>query len=78
VANATFTLCHHARNNLKHYFTGVQPYHKGIASTGKSTGLRTVEYIYDSSDVGAISNTVERTFPLEALLDVFIYLGMGT
>jgi hypothetical protein len=38
--------------------------------------MRLIAYIYDPVDVGILSNTTERTFPLEALLDMYIYLAM--
>lgn len=54
----------------------IQKFLKGIAGTGKSTLLRNQEYTYDACDLGIMSNTIEKNFPLEALLDCFIYLAL--
>jgi hypothetical protein len=49
---------------------------KGVAGTGKSTLLNQLIYLWDPIDVAIISNTMERMFPLEALLNVFVYFGL--
>lgn len=50
------------------------PFHKGVAGTGKSTVLYTMKMIYDTDDVGVMSNNIEGTFGLGALYDKFIVL----
>ena len=54
----------------------VQMFLKGLAGTGKSTLLNQLIYLWDPTDVGILSNTVERNFPLESLLNVFVYFGL--
>lgn len=50
------------------------PFHKGVAGTGKSTILYTMKMIYDTDDVGIMSNNIEGVFGLGALYDKFIVL----
>jgi phage/plasmid-associated DNA primase len=54
----------------------IQLFIKGVAGTGKSTLLQLLIWIWDPVDVGFLSNTVERNFPLEGLLQCFVYFGM--
>ncbi len=54
----------------------VLPYLKGAASSGKSTILTCVcRALYEASDVGVMSNNIERKFGLSALHDKFIFIG---
>lgn len=48
----------------------------GIAGSGKSTVLtRITKKIYDSCDIGVLSNNIERKFGLSALADKFLFIG---
>lgn len=57
-------------------FWQVQLFLKGVAGTGKSTLLNLLRNLWDPTDVGTVSNSTERNFPLEALLHVFVFFGM--
>ena len=48
---------------------------KGMAGTGKSTLLRIPEYCYPAGHVGVFGDIVERNFPLESVLDSFVWLA---
>lgn len=50
--------------------------HACDTGTGKSTLLRNQEYTYDACDLGIMSNTIEKNFPLESLIDCFMYLAL--
>jgi phage/plasmid-associated DNA primase len=54
----------------------VLPYLKGAASSGKSTILvRVCRGLYDATDVGVLSNNIERKFGLSALYDKLLFIG---
>lgn len=54
----------------------VIPFLKGAASSGKSTILsRVCRGLYDPSDVGTMSNNIEKKFGLSALLNKFVFIG---
>ena len=48
---------------------------KGLAGTGKSVILNFISSIYDDSDVGILSNTVEKQFGLGFIVDKFIAIA---
>ena len=51
-------------------------YLKGAASSGKSTILtRVCRGIYEASDVGVLSNNIERKFGLSAFYNKFMFIG---
>jgi hypothetical protein len=54
----------------------IQLFLKGLAGTGKSTLLQQLVYLWDPSDVAILSNTTQKMFPLESLLNVFVYFGL--
>ena len=54
----------------------VVPYLKGAASTGKSTILmRVCRSLYETADVGVLSNNIEKKFGLASLADKFVFIG---
>lgn len=54
----------------------VIPYLKGQASSGKSTILLNVcRFMYDTADVGVLSNNVERKFGIAAFADKFLFVA---
>ena len=53
----------------------VVPFLKGIAGTGKSAVLNFIREIYEDSDVGIISNTIEKQFGLSAVCDKFLAIA---
>ena len=54
----------------------VLPYLKGAASSGKSTILtRVCRGLYEATDVGIMSNNIERKFGLSALHDKLMFIG---
>lgn len=53
----------------------VVPFLKGLAGTGKSAVLNFVREIYEDSDVGIISNTIEKQFGLSAVCDKYLAIA---
>lgn len=54
----------------------VIPFLRGAAGSGKSTiTLKIAKYFYDPSDVGVLSNNVERKFGLSAFFDKFLFVA---
>lgn len=54
----------------------VLPFLKGAASSGKSTILtRVCRGLYEATDVGTLSNNIERKFGLSALHDKLLFIG---
>jgi phage/plasmid-associated DNA primase len=54
----------------------VLPFLKGAASSGKSTILtRVCRNLYEASEVGTLSNNIERKFGLSALADKLLFIG---
>ncbi len=54
----------------------VIPYLKGQASSGKSTILLNVcRFLYDTGDVGVLSNNLERKFGIAAFADKFLFVA---
>jgi phage/plasmid-associated DNA primase len=52
------------------------PYLKGAACTGKSTILmRVCRNLFESADVGVLSNNIERKFGISSLSEKFIFIG---
>jgi hypothetical protein len=49
---------------------------KGMASTGKGVSLTTMRKMYQSTDIGILSNQAEKTFGLEGLKDAWMVLCM--
>jgi hypothetical protein len=47
---------------------------KGVAGSGKSTIGKVLSYLYDPSDVGVLSNNLEKKFGLSSIADKKIYL----
>ena len=47
---------------------------KGVAGSGKSTLGKIVSYLYDTHDVGVLSNNTEKKFGLSALVQKLIYV----
>ena len=53
----------------------VVPFLKGLAATGKSAILNFIREIYEDSDIGIISNTIEKQFGLSAVCDKFLAIA---
>lgn len=53
----------------------VVPFLKGLAGTGKSAVLNFVREVYEDSDVGIISNTIEKQFGLSAVSDKYLAIA---
>jgi hypothetical protein len=53
----------------------VVPFLKGLAGTGKSAVLNFVREVYEDSDVGIISNTIEKQFGLSAVCDKYLAIA---
>lgn len=53
----------------------VVPFLKGLAGTGKSALLNFIREVYEDSDVGIISNTIEKQFGLSAVCDKFLAIA---
>ena len=53
----------------------IVPFLKGLAGTGKSAILNFIREIYEDSDVGIISNTIEKQFGLSAICGKFIAIA---
>lgn len=54
----------------------IQLFLKGVAGTGKSCLLKLAEFMFDRADVGFFNQNTEKTFPLQALVNKYIYLAM--
>ncbi len=52
----------------------VIPFLKGVAGTGKSTVIKVVQRLYNSRDVGVISNNIERQFGLSTIFHKKIFI----
>lgn len=52
----------------------VIPFLKGVAGTGKSTVIKVVQAMYNPSQVGVLSNNVEKKFGLSALVGKTIFI----
>lgn len=52
----------------------VIPFLKGVAGTGKSTVIKVIQSMFDASDVGVLSNNVEKKFGLSALVGKTIFI----
>lgn len=48
---------------------------KGLAGTGKSTILKLISNIYDSDDIGIISNNMEKTFGLSSFANKYMAIA---
>lgn len=48
---------------------------KGLASTGKSTIIKTAQKFYSAEDCHILSNNIERKFGLEPLMEKFLFLA---
>jgi hypothetical protein len=53
----------------------VVPFLKGLAGTGKSALLNFIREVYEDTDVGIISNTIEKQFGLSAVADKFLAIA---
>ena len=68
------TRCMYARGDLDNW--QVDPYFLGLAGTGKSTAINYIaEKMFETVDVGAISNNCERKFALQSIYDKFIIVA---
>jgi len=52
----------------------VIPFLKGVAGTGKSTVVKVISAMYEASDVGVLSNNVEKKFGLSQLVGKTIFI----
>lgn len=52
----------------------VIPFLKGVAGTGKSTVIKIVQMMYESRDVGVISNNIEKRFGLSAIFNKVVFI----
>lgn len=52
----------------------VIPFLKGVAGTGKSTVIKVVQKLYNSRDVGVISNNIEKQFGLSTIFHKKIFI----
>ncbi|CAN0299293.1 unnamed protein product, partial [Ectocarpus sp. 6 AP-2014] len=52
----------------------VIPFLKGVAGTGKSTVIMVIQAIYSPTEVGVLSNNVEKKFGLSALVGKTIFI----
>ena len=53
----------------------VVPFLKGLAGTGKSIILNFIREVYEDSDIGIISNTIEKQFGLSAVCDKYLAIA---
>lgn len=53
----------------------IVPFLKGLAGTGKSVVLNFIREVYEDSDVGLISNTIEKQFGLSAVCEKFLAIA---
>ena len=52
----------------------VIPFLKGVAGTGKSTVIKVVQMMYNTRDVGVISNNIEKKFGLSTVFHKTIFI----
>lgn len=52
----------------------VIPFLKGVAGTGKSTVIKVIQRVYNSRDVGVISNNIEKQFGLSSIFNKKIFI----
>lgn len=52
----------------------VIPFLKGVAGTGKSTVIKVVQKLYNSRDIGVISNNIEKQFGLSTIFNKKIFI----
>lgn len=52
----------------------VIPFLKGVAGTGKSTVIKVVQRLYNSRDVGVISNNIEKQFGMSTIFHKKIFI----
>lgn len=51
------------------------PFFKGTAGSGKSTICNLISAIYDPSDVGTLSNNIEKQFGIGAFYDKYVFVA---
>lgn len=52
----------------------VIPFLKGVAGTGKSTIIKVVQMMYNTRDVGVISNNIQKQFGLSTIFDKTVFI----
>ena len=52
----------------------VIPFLKGVAGTGKSTVIKVIQMMYNTRDIGVISNNIEKKFGLSSVFDKTIFI----
>lgn len=59
--------------NEKHSWQ-VIPFLKGVAGTGKNTVIKVIQMMYDTKDMGVISNNIEKKFGLSTVFNKTVFI----